>query len=48
MVSDEDNILICGNYSSICIPAHDISVQSKIGSGVTLIRNNRVVSVAKI
>ena len=48
MVSDEDNILICGNYSSICIPAHDISVQSKIGSGVTLIRNNRVISIAKI
>ena len=48
MVSDEDNILINGNKSSICISAKDISTQTKAGMGVTLIKNNKVVSTTKI
>jgi DNA gyrase subunit A len=48
MVSDEDNILLCGNYSSICISATEIPLIGKTGMGNTLIKNNRVMSVLKL
>lgn len=48
MVSDEDNILVSGNKTSICISAKDISSQSKSGTGVILIKDNKVLSVAKL
>ena len=48
MVSDEDNILINGNKSSICISAKDISVQGKTGTGVSLIKDNKIMSITKI
>ena len=48
MVSDEDNILIVGNKSSICISAKDIPLISKTGQGNILIKNNRIVSITKI
>ena len=47
MVSDEDNILINGSKSSICISAKDISTQSKIGAGVIVIKNSKINSIAK-
>ena len=48
MVSDEDNILVNGNKSSICISTKDISVQSKAGMGVTIIKDNKIMSITKI
>jgi DNA gyrase subunit A len=48
MVSNEDNILVSGNKTSICISAKDISSQSKNGAGVILIKDNKVLSVAKL
>ena len=47
MVSDEDNILINGSKSSICISAKDISTQSKVGTGVIVIKNSKINSIAK-
>ena len=48
MLSDEDNVLISGTTSSICISAKEIPQISKIGLGNILIKNNRVVSITKI
>ena len=48
MVSDEDNILIIGNYSTICISSKDIPLIGKSGIGNILIKNNQVVSIVKI
>ena len=48
MVSDEDNILLNGNKSSICISAKEVSTQSKSGSGVIIIKNSKVLSIAKL
>ena len=47
MVSDEDNLLIVGNNSSIGISVKDISVSSRDSQGVILIKNNIVRGVAK-
>ena len=47
MVSDEDNILINGSKSSICISAKDISIQSKVGTGVIVIKNSKINSITK-
>ena len=48
MLSDKDNILISGNYSSICISATEVPLLSKCGAGNIMIKNNNVLSVTKI
>ena len=49
MVSDEDNILISGNKSSICISAKDVPSLGRTGVGNILIKDNkRVDSITKI
>ena len=48
MVSDEDNILIAGNYSTICISAKEIPLIGKAGVGNILIKNNKVMSIVKL
>jgi len=48
MVSDEDNVLICGNKTSICISAQDIPLLTKAGIGNMLIKDNKVISITKI
>ena len=47
-ISDEDNILLIGNSTAICISAKDIPLISKTGLGNILIKNNRVISITKI
>ena len=47
MISDEDNLLIIGNYSSICISAKEIPEIGKTGVGNILLKNNRITSVEK-
>lgn len=48
MLSDEDNVLISGTTSSICISAKEIPLVSKLSQGNVLVKNNRVISVTKI
>ena len=48
MISNEDNILICGNKSSICISAKDIPLLSKISQGNILLKDNKILSATKI
>ena len=48
MVDNEDNILIMGNASTICISSTDIPLLSKTSIGNALIKNNIVTSVAKV
>lgn len=48
MVSNEDNILICGNKTNICIPASDIPSLGKTAIGNIMIKDNKVISITKI
>ena len=48
MVSDEDNILLVGNKSSICISTTEVPLLTKTSSGNILIKNNRIVSITKV
>lgn len=47
-VSDEDNLLLCGVTSSICLPAKEIPQQGRSTIGSILLKNNKVLSVTKI
>jgi DNA gyrase subunit A len=48
MISDEDNILLSGNKTSICFGAADVPITSKSAEGNIMIKDNRVISVTKI
>ena len=48
MVSDEDNILLCGNKNSLCIAATEIPLLSKISLGNIMIKDNKILKVTKI
>lgn len=48
MVSDEDNILLCGNKNSLCIAATEIPLLSKIALGNIMIKDNKILKVTKI
>ena len=48
LVNDEDNLLICGNKSSICISAKTIPVLNRGALGNIIIKDNHIQSVSKI
>lgn len=48
LVSDEDNILIVGNLSSVCISATEIPALTRSSSGNQMIKGNKLKSVSKI
>ena len=48
LISNEDNLLICGAKNSICISAKDIPILSKTAQGNQVIKNDRIISVSKI
>ena len=48
MVSDEDNILIVGNKSSICVAATDIPALGRTGIGNQMIKSGRVSTISKV
>ncbi len=48
MVSDEDNILLCGNKNSLCIAATEIPLLGKISLGNIMIKDNKILKVTKI
>ena len=48
MLSDDDNILIIGNKTTICVSATEVPLLSKAGTGNVMIKGNRVTAVTKI
>jgi hypothetical protein len=48
LVSDEDNILILGDHSSICIEATEIPLLSRSSVGNQFIKDNKILSVSKV
>ena len=48
LVSDEDNLLICGDSNSICIAAKDITIGSRPSLGTITIKDNTIISVSKV
>ena len=48
LVNDNDNLLICGNKSSICISAKDIPHLSRGAQGNIIIKGNNIQSISKI
>lgn len=48
MICDEDNILLIGKPSSICIPAKDVPLLGRVGMGNIMVKNSEVISVTKL
>lgn len=48
LISDEDQLLIAGSPSSICIAASDIPITSRTAIGNQLIKGSKITSVSKI
>ena len=48
LVADEDLVLICGDRSSLCIPATEIPALGRMSLGNQLIKGNKVLSVSKV
>jgi DNA gyrase subunit A len=48
LISDEDNILLIGDKSSICIEAKEIPSLGRASIGNQLIKNNKILSVSKV
>lgn len=48
MIDENDNLLLIGNYSSICISAKDLPLLGRNSIGNILIKNNRVISITKL
>lgn len=47
-VNDEDNVLVNGIKSSVCISAKDIPIRGRVASGIQIIRDNIIQSISKI
>ena len=48
LVSDEDNILICGDKNSLCISASEIPELSRSSLGNQIIKDSNIVSISKV
>ena len=48
LINDEDNILIIGNMSSVCISGKDVPVLTRGTLGNIMIKNNKIKSVSKV
>ena len=48
LISNEDNLLVCGSTNSICISATDIPLLSRISLGNQVLKNGNIVSVSKV
>ena len=48
LINDEDNILIIGNMSSVCISGKDVPVLTRGTLGNMMIKNNKIKSVSKV
>ena len=48
LVSDEDNILLVGDKTSICISATDIPAMGRVSIGNQMIKNGKVIAASKV
>ena len=48
LISDEDNVLIVGDLTSVCISAADIPSLGRAATGNMMIKGNKIKSVSKI
>ena len=48
LVADEDNVLVMGDKTSICIAANEIPVLSRPSIGNQIIKDNKILSVSKV
>ena len=48
LVEDNDNLLICGNRTNLCISAQEIPVLGRVSVGNILIKGNNILLVSKI
>ena len=48
LLSNEDNILICGDKNSICIKSNEIPTLGRVSVGNQIIKNNKIISVSKV
>ena len=48
LVSDEDNLLVCGDTNSICVAAKDITIGTRPAMGTIVIKDNSIISVSKV
>lgn len=48
MISDDDNILLTGNKTSICISAAEVPLMMKSAEGNIMTKGNRVLSITKV
>ena len=48
LVSDEDNLLVCGDKTSICVSAKDITTGARPAVGTNVIKDSSIISVSKV
>lgn len=48
LVSDEDNLLVCGLASSICVSATEIPAASRVSIGNQILKGTKLLSVTKV
>ena len=48
LVNDDDNVLILGNKSSLCMSASEIPVVSKASIGSIMLKDNKILGVSKV
>ena len=48
LVEDKDQILVCGNHTSICLEASELPVVGRTAMGNNIIKNSNIVSVSKV
>jgi hypothetical protein len=48
LVNDNDNLLVLGDKSTICVEAKDISVLSRTSVGVQVLKGSGIKTVTKV
>ena len=48
LISDEDNILICGNNTNLCISATEVPSLNRGSIGNQIIKGSKVINVSKV
>lgn len=48
LISDEDNLLVCGLASSICVSATEIPLASRVSIGNQILKGTKLLSVTKV
>ena len=48
LISDGDTILVCGQPTSICIPAEEITTGTRTAVGTQILKGSKILSVSKV